>query len=166
MSTSVSIPLDNMHLYLGGGISINSPIDLNTSITGNPNLPVTALMTGDASKPIATLITGDPSKPLTTTMQGNPDKPVAATIELLNIPRLSLQDIKDLMTPKIRIRIPNYTELCFKLLGSEIFSVCMAGEMQTITEPYVPNAQENCEVQCCQPDTRPFPDQQGNLPGQ
>jgi hypothetical protein len=29
---------------------------------------------------------------------------------------------------------------------------------QVITEPYIPNAAERCEDDCCEPDTRPFPE--------
>lgn len=173
MSTSVNIPLDKMHLDLGGSITIDSTIietsskligDVNqpiaTHITGDTANPVATRITGDAANPIATLITGDANKPVTVTtnLQGNPDKPIATSIEMLNFPRFTLADIKDLATPKLRIRMPNYTQLCFKLLGTEIFSICLAGEAQTITEPYIPNAHERCEVQCCEPDTRPFPE--------
>jgi hypothetical protein len=148
MSTSVSIPLDNMHLNLGGSITIDTtPIETTTKLTGDVNQPIATLITGDANKPIT----------VTTNLQGNPDKPIATSIEMLNFPRFTLADIKDLATPKIRIRLPNYTQLCFKLLGTEIFSICMAGEAQTITEPYIPNAHERCEDLCCEPDTRPFP---------
>jgi hypothetical protein len=173
MSTSVNIPLNDMHLDLGGTLTIDSfPIETSAKLTGDPNLPIASLITGDASKPvatrisgdaanpIATLITGDANKPvtITTNLQGNSAKPVATTVELLNLPRFTLNDIKDLAIPKIRVRVPNYTEFCFKLLGTEIFSFCMAGEAQAITEPYIPNAHEKCEIQCCEPDTRPFPE--------
>ena len=160
MSTSVNIPLDKMHLDLGGSITIDTTlIETSTKLTGDVNQPIATRITGDAANPIATLITGDSNKPVTVTtnLQGNPEKPIATSVEMLNFPRLTLGDIKDLATPKIRVRIPNYTQLCFKLLGTEIFSICLAGEAQTITEPYVPNAHERCEVQCCEPDTRPFP---------
>jgi hypothetical protein len=160
MSTSVNIPLDKMHLDLGGSITIDTTlIETSSKLTGDVNQPIATRITGDAANPIATLITGDANKPVTVTtnLQGNPDKPIASSIELLNFPRLTLADIKDLAIPKIRVRIPNYTQLCFKLLGTEIFSICFAGEAQTITEPYTPNAHERCEVLCCEPDTRPFP---------
>lgn len=160
MSTSVSIPLDNMHLNLGGSITIDTtPIETSTKLTGDANQPIATRITGDPAQPIATLITGDANKPVTVTsnLQGNPDKPIATSLELLNLPRFTLADIKELAIPKVRIRMPNYTELCFKVLGTEIFSFCLGGEAQTITEPYVPNSHEKCEIVCCQPDTRPFP---------
>jgi hypothetical protein len=77
-------------------------------------------------------------------------------VDILNLPHFTLQDIKDMM--KVRMRIPNYSNVCFKMFGVEFFSICIGGEGQVITEPYVPNAAEKCEVSCCEPDTRPFPE--------
>jgi hypothetical protein len=166
MSSSVNIP-NNYTFTLGGGLAISTaPMNITTKMTGSPHEPIATLMTGDVNKPISTMVMGDANKPITTTMQGNPQKPIAATMELMNLPRLTLSDIKDLMTPKLRIRTPNYTQLCFKLMGMELFSLCLSGEGQTITEPYVPNAQERCEITCCEPDTRPFPEQKGQTGAQ
>jgi len=81
----------------------------------------------------------------------------------LNLPKFTLQDIKDMM--KVRVHVPNYSNVCFKIFGVEMFSVCMSGEAQIITEPYVPNAAENCETDCCEPDTRPFPESNNNIHG-
>ena len=67
-----------------------------------------------------------------------------------------IQDIKDMM--KVRVRIPNYSQVCFKVMGLELFSICVNGEGQVITEPYIPTAAERCETDCCEPDTRPFPE--------
>ena len=170
MSSRVSIPR-NYTFTIGGGLSITVPLmNVNSKVTGDKNQPVALHMTGDASKPITTNIQGDPNKPVTTTLQGNKNKPITTTIqgnrnepvateiELLNLPRLSKQDIKDLLTPEIRMRIPNYNQVCFNLMGVELFSICTSGESQVITEPYVPNAYERCELPCCEPDTRPFPE--------
>ena len=169
MSSRVSIP--STYTYnIGGGLSISVPMmNVTSKVTGDKSQPIAVHMTGDASQPIVTNIQGDPNKPVTTTIQGNKDKPITTTIqgnrnepvateiELLNLPRLSKQDIKDLLTPEIRVRIPNYNQVCFNFLGIEVFSICTSGESQIITEPYVPNAYERCELPCCQPDTRPFP---------
>ena len=81
-------------------------------------------------------------------------------VDILNLPHFTLQDIKDMM--KVRVRIPNYSNVCFKVLGMEMFSICIGGESQVITEPYTPNAAENCETNCCEPDTRPFPEPDTN----
>ncbi|MBC7875336.1 MAG: hypothetical protein H7Y01_15150 [Ferruginibacter sp.] len=96
------------------------------------------------------------------TLKGDPNAPVYtdSKIDLLNLPHFTLQDIKDMM--KVRMRIPNYSNICFKAFGMEVFSICVSGEGQVITEPYIPNAAERCETDCCEPDTRPFPDQKGN----
>jgi hypothetical protein len=92
------------------------------------------------------------------TLRGDDKNPVYtdSKMEILNLPRFTLQDIKDMM--KVRMRIPNYTNVCFKVMGTELFSICMSGEGQVITEPYIPNAAERCETNCCEPDTRPFPE--------
>jgi len=141
---------------------------LTTKMLGDANQPLATLMLGDANKPITTKMIGDANQPLATlmTMQGNPDKPVAVSMsmEMLNLPRLTLSDLKDLMTPKVRMRMPNYSQFCFKLFGKEIFSFCLSGEMQTILEPYVPNSHERCEDVCCEPDTRPFPQNSPDQP--
>ncbi len=148
---------DSYHLYpqMSGamGVDANHAGAISTLLSGtvNQNLSgtiatnVNANLTGDPAKPIATLIIGDLKKPVATDSK----------IELMNLPRFTLQDIKDMM--KVRARIPNYSQVCFKVFGQEIFSICMNGEAQVITEPYVPNAMERCEVDCCEPDTRPFP---------
>jgi hypothetical protein len=105
-------------------------------------------VTMKADKPIATLMTGDPKKPL------------ATTVDMLNIPHLTLGDIKDIMTPKLRVHMPNYEQVSFKLFGMEVFSVCMSGEMQMITQPFVPNAYETCKIECPDEEQRPFPKSQ------
>lgn len=168
---SPSIP-DNYDFdhTIGGGLAIStdSNVTATTTVVGNANQPVAMLMTGDpnkpittqiqgdASKPVASLVTGDRTKPVTTLLIGDASQPVASTVEVLNLPRFSLQDIKDLKNG--RVRIPNYNQFCFKVLGIEVFTWCLGGEAQVISEPYVPNAYEKCEIPCCDVDTRPFPE--------
>lgn len=152
MTASVNIP-SSYTITLGGGLAL-TPIDLQ----GDPDRPIATQLTGDPAKPIATLLAGDPARPLTTTLQGNPDAPLSAAVELLNLPRLSLEQLKDLTTPKLRLQMPNYEQLCFKIFGVEIFSLCLSGEIQLITQPYEPNPFERCEPDCPEEDTRPFPD--------
>jgi hypothetical protein len=123
---------------MSGGFDANHSGSLETKVSGS-------LETDNVLK-----LTGDPSEPVSTDSK----------VELLNLPRFTLEDIKDMM--KTRVRIPNYSNVCFKMMGVELFSVCMSGEGQVITEPYVPNAAERCEDDCCQPDTRPFPGDTGN----
>lgn len=146
---SVKIPTSYTH-------NLNFQNGLTISVFAM-NVKSESLVVGDKARPVATLLLGDPNQPLTTTIQGNKDKPVVSHVDLLNLPHLSKQDIKDLLTPEIRMRIPNYNQISFKFLGIELFNVCLSGESQVITEPYVPNAYERCETDCCEPDTRPFP---------
>ncbi len=117
----------------------------------------TATVVGDTNRPVATLMTGDARKPIATLMTGDASKPIATTVDLLNIPHLTLEDVKDLLTPKLRIRMPNYEQVCFKIFGIDIFSLCMSGEFQAITEGYEPNDYEKCEIDCPDLDKRPFP---------
>lgn len=159
-----------IHNNMSGGMVVETTMvgdpnrPLATLMTGDPNKPLATLMVGDANKPLATLMTGDRQKPLTTLLIGDPKQPIAMSMqmEMLNLPRFTLNDIKDMM--KMRIRMPNYSQFCFKLFGQELFSFCMSGEQQVITGPYVPNSHERCEEPCCEPDTRPFPEQPGNNP--
>ena len=115
---------------------IDTMIDggLDTNVSGSLSTDNVLKLTGDSKNPVST----------------------DSKVEILNLPRFTLEDIDDLR--RNRVRIPNYSNLCFKLMGMELFSICMSGEGQVITEPYVPTAAERCEDECCQPDTRPFPD--------
>lgn len=151
-----------------------SSVPTNYTITMKDMDFIDVRMAGDQNQPIKLApitanvnakMTGDPKEPITTQIQGG-DKPIATTFELLNIPRLSLDDIKDLMTPKLRIEMPNYEQLCFSLFGIEIFKLCLSGEFQTITQEYVPNRFERCDIDCPELDTRPFPKETKTHKGQ
>jgi hypothetical protein len=154
---SPTIPQD-YYLRFPDGIGVDTHLDGNL----NTNLGGTLTLAGTVATNNTAKLTGDPAQPIATLLIGDPNKPVAteSKIELVNLPKFTLQDIKDMM--KVRVRIPNYSQVCFKLLGQEIFSICINGEGQVITEPYVPNAAERCEVECCEPDTRPFPERSTN----
>lgn len=145
---------------IGGGLDMKTELsgNLTTNMNMNGTINTNTKMTGDRNAPLATLVLGDPAQPVTMTIQGNPEKPVASTTEMLNLPRFTINDLKELATPKVRTRMPYYSQICFKLFGNEIFSFCFSGESQTIVEPYVPNSYERCEMICCEPDTRPFPE--------
>ena len=120
---------------LSGSFAAEHSGSLATNVSGNLNTNNVLKLTGDAKEPVVT----------------------DSKIELMNLPRFTLQDIKDLM--KVRMHIPNYSNICFKVMGVELFSICMGGEAQVITEPYIPTAAEHCETDDCKPDTRPFPQQ-------
>lgn len=119
---------------LAGGFDVKHAGALQTNLNGQLNTDNVLQLKGDAKQPVYT----------------------DSKLELMNLPRFTLDDIKDLM--KHRVRIPNYSSVCFKILGVELFNICMSGESQIITEPYIPTAAENCESQCCDADTRPFPE--------
>ncbi|MCB0725171.1 MAG: hypothetical protein KDC73_10760 [Ignavibacteriae bacterium] len=136
---------------------IDAVVDANADINANVNgtLNLNTSMTGDINKPVSVLILGDEKKPVSAFIKGDPNNPVAFSMELMNLPRFTVQDIKDMM--KVRLHLPMYQQACFKFLGHELFSICLGGEAQAITEPYVPNSHERCEVTCCEVDTTPFP---------
>lgn len=140
-------------------IDTNLKGDIATHIDGNLNSKVDATLNSNSNAKII----GDPKQPIATLLIGDPTQPIAtdSKVMLQNLPVFTLQDIKDMM--KVRVRIPNYSQVCFKLLGQEFFTICMNGESQVITEPYVPNALERCEVECCEPDTRPFPEDKNRV---
>lgn len=151
------IPTDyNHHLYPEKTFDIDSTIDgtLNSNLEGG--------FDARHSGSLQTIVSGKLNTDNVLTLKGDATQPVAtdSKIEILNLPKFTLQDIKDMM--KVRVHVPNYSNVCFKLFGVEMFSVCMSGEAQIITEPYVPNAAENCEINCCEPDTRPFPESNNN----
>ena len=123
---------------LAGGFGVQHNGSLNTVLSGNLATNNVLQLKGDRKEPVIT----------------------ENKFDIENLPHFTLQDIKDLM--KQRVRIPNYSKVCFKFLGIELFDVCMSGESQIITEPFVPNAAERCEDDCCTADTRPFPEIKGN----
>ena len=154
---SVSVPTTGWdmthHLDPEKTFDIDSTIDggLDTRMSGGFN----AVHSGSLN----TIMSGKLETENVLTLKGDASQPVAtdSKIEILNLPRFTLQDIKDMM--KVRVHVPNYSNVCFKVLGVELFSVCVSGEAQVITEPYVPNSKERCETDCCEPDTRPFPEE-------
>ncbi len=144
-----SIPTSYSH-----NLNPNGPLDVDSTIEGNLDSNIDATHSGTLNSNLSgTVITNS-----VLTLQGDADSPVStdSNIMIENLPRFTLQDIKDMM--KVRVRIPNYSNVCLKIMGVELMSVCMGGESQIITEPYVPTAAENCDDNRCEPDTRPFPD--------
>lgn len=155
-----SIPQEFWHHVLPDkDFNLNPTIDgkLDSNLSGGFN----AIHSGSLETKVSGLLTTDNVLKL----KGDANEPVAtdSKIEILNLPRFTLQDIKDMQ--KVRVRIPNYSNICFKAFGMEMFSICMSGESQVITEPYVPTAAERCETDCCEPDTRPFPETKDGVNG-
>lgn len=131
--------------------------DIDSMIDGGLDTRLSGSFNADHSGSLETKMSGSLETDNVLKLTGDSKNPVAtdSKIEILNLPRFTLEDIHDLR--KTRVRIPNYTNMCFNMMGVELFSVCVSGEGQVITEPYVPNAAERCEDDCCLPDTRPFP---------
>ena len=149
-----SIPTDFTHHLLP-----EKEFDLHNTMDGGIDTKLSGAFTATHAGSIDQKLSGALTTTNSLKLTGDSSAPVAtdSKVEILNLPRFTLQDIKDMM--KVRVRIPNYSNTCFKVFGMEIFSLCMSGEGQVITEPYIPNAAERCETDCCEPDTRPFPDQ-------
>ncbi|WP_346237019.1 hypothetical protein ABDK00_012730 [Niabella insulamsoli] len=151
-SPSIDISDINHHLYPQRTFDVDLDVDgsLDTNMSGGFDAKhsgsLQTIMSGALATDNKLKLTGDAKEPVATDSK----------IEILNLPRFTLQDIKDMQ--KLRVHIPHYSNICFKLMGVELFSICMNGEGQVITEPYVPTAAERCEDDCCSPDTRPFPD--------
>ncbi|WP_452224446.1 hypothetical protein [Lacinutrix chionoecetis] len=139
-------------------INPTSPFDVDSFIDGGLDTRLSGAFNAVHGGTIGTQVSGNLATDNVLKLTGDSNAPVStdSKIEILNLPRFTLEDIKDFM--KVRVRIPNYSNVCFKVLGVELMSVCMGGESQVITEPYVPNAAERCETDCCEPDTRPFPE--------
>ena len=154
-----SIPTNYTHHLLP-----DKTFDVDSTIDGGLDTNFSGGFDARHSGSLNTIVSGKLETENVLTLKGDADEPVAtdSKIEILNLPRFTLQDIKDMM--KVRVHIPNYSNVCFKVFGVEMFSVCMSGEAQVITEPYVPNAAERCETNCCEPDTRPFPERGDNNP--
>ena len=140
----------------------DAPFDVDTNVSGGLDTNLSGSFGAVHSGSLETKVSGELKTDNVLKLTGDANAPVAtdSKLEILNLPRFTLQDIKDMM--KVRVRVPNYSNVCFKMFGVEMFSVCMSGEGQVITEPYIPNAAEQCETNCCEPDTRPFPDPAGN----
>jgi len=153
---SVSVPTTGWDMT--HHLNPDKTFDVDTTIDGGLDTRMSGGFNAVHAGSLQTIVSGKLETENVLTLKGDSEQPVAtdSKIEILNLPRFTLQDIKDMM--KVRVHIPNYTNVCFKLLGVELFNVCVSGEAQVITEPYVPNSKERCETDCCEPDTRPFPD--------
>lgn len=135
--------------------------DVDSTIDGGLDTRLSGGFDATHGGSIQTIVSGKLETDNVLKLKGDPNEPVStdSKIEILNLPRFTLDDIKDMM--KVRVRIPNYSNICVKMLGVEVLNVCMGGESQIITEPYIPTSAELCEDDCCEPDTRPFPGRTG-----
>jgi hypothetical protein len=145
----------------------DSKVTADARLTSSSRLDTTALLRGDAANPVTLKL--EPVE-LTTTLKGDPNAPIATTFELLNLPRLSFEQwlllIKTILTPKVRVHYPvnlNFAVSVFPLnvLGYDALTFSVCGEQQIITEEFVPNRFERCDVDCepieCEPiDCKPI----------
>lgn len=154
-----TIPKSYTHTIKPSGI-----FDVDSTIEGGLDTRLSGSFGANHGGSINTVISGKLETDNVLKLKGDPNEPVStdSKIEILNLPRFTLDDIKNMM--KVRVRIPNYSNICVKMLGVEVLSVCVGGEGQIITEPYIPTAAELCEDECCTPDTRPFPEPSGQNP--
>lgn len=82
--------------------------------------------------------------PITTSSNVNAD--VATTLAITQIPPVTSNvniAVKEL--PEQRVHYPAHYQLCFSLLGFEIWSVSLCGEAQMINEKYVARRTEICK---------------------
>ena len=116
-----------------------------------------ATMTGAKEAPIAMMVLGDEKQPASANITGDKDRPLAMSFELQNLPRFGVKDIREMLRPKVRFCLPSNHQLCVKLFGVDVLSVCFGGEGQLIAKPYECHETECREVTVCDVDTRPFP---------
>ena len=151
MSKKIDLP----PIELEADIKIE-PIVADLEVTTNSDIDAT--IKGSKEEPIAMMMLGDQRQPISAHMTGDKENPVATAIEMTNLPRFTVEDIKEMMRPKMRISLPGHRQLCFKLFGRELFTICYGGEGQLIIEPYKPRDWEKCNDPVCDVDTRPFPE--------
>ena len=126
-------------------------LDTTTRVVGNDDQPVTLKL-----EPVD----------LTTTLKGDPQAPIStrSEIEFTNLPRLTFDElittIKTITTPTLRIHFPIGLNFAFSffplnMLGYDAATFSICGEQQIITEEFVPNRFERCDVDCqpveCEP---------------
>lgn len=115
--------------------------------------PLQATVDADAK---VTLL-GDPNHPVAAQVQliGHPQRPVTAkvglSVMLENLPVLTRDDVFRML--RRRIRLPfnfrfGVSVFPLNLFGVDALQVSLCGEPQLITDDYVPNAYERCEVEC------------------
>jgi hypothetical protein len=159
------------------GLNHNGTANINANLKGSKDQPIAMMMLGDKNapvslksdmamgasikgskeEPIAMMVLGDQRQPISANITGDKDRPISLAMEMTNLPRFSVNDIKEMMKPKIKISLPGHRQLCFKVLGQELFSVCYGGEGQLKIQPLDPEDDIDCQTPICDLDTRPFP---------
>ena len=154
--------------------SVKADVDSSVRVLGNSEQPVT-LKLEPLKIAATTQFVGSREQPVTlklepvevsTTLRGDPKAPIStrSEIEFTNLPRLTFDElitvIKTFTTPTLRIHFPvglNFAFSFFPLnvLGYDAATFSICGEQQVITEAYVPNRFERCDVDCEPADCGP-----------
>jgi hypothetical protein len=135
----------NVGLNHNGTANINADMGMDASIKGSKEEPIAMMMLGDQQQPISANITGDK------------ERPISLAMEMTNLPRFQQAFFDKITNPRIKISLPGHRQLCFKVLGQELFSVCYGGEGQIKIQPLEPEEENDCHIPICDLDTRPFP---------
>jgi len=61
-------------------------------------------------------------------------------IRIKELPKIELE----LSVKPTRVHVPTHYEMCFSLLGMEMFKLGVCGETMVIAEPYIPHKTEGC----------------------
>jgi hypothetical protein len=150
--TGISIP-DTFHISFPIEATVGAHIDPIQANVGAHIDPLRADVGADAT---VTLL-GDSNRPVAAQIQliGDPQRPVTAKVGLSvlleNLPVLTRDDVFRML--RRRIRLPfnfrfGVSVFPLNLFGVDALQVSLCGEPQLITDDYVPNAYERCEVEC------------------
>jgi hypothetical protein len=131
----------------------NAPISLETDM----DMGVDASIKGSKDEPVAMMMLGDQQQPISANITGDKDRPISMAMEMTNLPRFTVADIKELLKPRLKVSLPGHRQICVKVFGQELFSVCYGGEGQLKIQPLNPEDENDCHVPACDLDTRPFP---------
>jgi hypothetical protein len=61
-------------------------------------------------------------------------------IRIKELPKIELE----LSIKPTRVEVPTHYQMCFSVLGLEMFKLALCGETMLITQPYVPHETEKC----------------------
>lgn len=160
---SNSVVRSNSDITSDSDVRTNSDITSTANLTSTSNLTTETVLKGDAGQPITLKL--EPVA-FSATLKGDPKAPIATTssIEFLNWPRLDFDQlitlVKTVTQPKLRINFPvglNFAVSFFPLnaLGYDAITFSVCGEQQIITQEFVPNRFERCDIGCepleCEP---------------
>jgi hypothetical protein len=61
-------------------------------------------------------------------------------IRIKELPKVELE----IGLKPIRVHVPTHYQMCFSVLGKEMFKLALCGETMVATEPYLPHQAEKC----------------------